>query len=231
MGPDEVLEKLHASADAASVAGMARFGIDPEKALGIGAPVLRKLGKEIGQDHDIALRLWSEGLRETRILASIIADPTRVTPKLMDEWAAQFRDWELCDQCCMNLFRHTPFGHVKAVEWSAREEEFVKRAGFSLMATLAVGDKKASDDVFEAYLPIIEREAGDGRNGVKKAVNWALRQIGKRNLTLNAKAIACAERIKQQDAKAARWVAGDALRELASEPVQRRMREKAARRG
>ncbi len=229
MGPDEVLAKLHASADAASVAGMARFGIDPEKALGVRVPVLRKLGKEIGRDHDLALRLWSEGLRETRILASIIADPTQVSPGLMDAWATKFRDWELCDQCCLNLFRHTPHGHTKAVEWSAREEEFVKRAGFSLMATLAVGDKKASDDVFEAYLPIIEREAGDGRNGVKKAVNWALRQIGKRDLALNAKAIACAERIKHQDAKVARWVASDALRELTSGPVQRRLQEKTAR--
>lgn len=231
MGPDEVLANLHASADAASVAGMARFGIDPEKALGIRVPVLRKLGKEMGRDHDLALSLWSEGLRETRILASIVADPRQMTPGLMDAWAAQFRDWELCDQCCINLFRHTPHGHAKAVEWSAREEEFVKRAGFSLMATLAVGDKKASDDVFEAYLPIIEREAGDGRNGVKKAVNWALRQIGKRDLALNARAIACAERIKQQDAKAARWVAGDALRELTCEPVQRRLREREKRRG
>ena len=183
MGPDEVLAKLHASADAASVAGMARFGIDPEKALGIRVPVLRKLAREIGRDHELALELWDKGLRETRILASIIADPTRITPGLMDTWATQFRDWELCDQCCTNLFRHTPYGHTKAVEWSAREEEFVKRAGFSLMATLAVGDKKASDDVFEAYLPLIEREAVDGRNGVKKAVNWALRQIGKRDLS------------------------------------------------
>ena len=229
MGPDEVLAKLHASADAASVVGMARFGIDPEKALGIRVPVLRKLGKEIGRDHDLALRLWSKGLRETRILASIVADPTRITSQLMDTWAAQFRDWELCDQCCMNLFRHTPYGHAKVVEWSSREEEFVKRAGFSLIATLAVGDKKASDEVFEAYLLIIEREAGDGRNGVKKAVNWALRQIGKRNPALNARAIACAERIKQQDAKSARWVASDALRELTSGPVQRRLKEKAAR--
>ncbi len=112
MGPDEVLAKLHASADAASVVGMARFGIDPEKALGIRVPVLRKLGKEIGRDHDLALRLWSKGLRETRILASIVADPTRITSQLMDTWAAQFRDWELCDQCCINLFRHTPHGHA-----------------------------------------------------------------------------------------------------------------------
>ncbi|MDP7078391.1 MAG: DNA alkylation repair protein [Candidatus Undinarchaeales archaeon] len=231
MGPDEVLAKLHASADAASVAGMARFGISPDKALGVRVPMLRALAREIGRDHELALVLWGEGLRETRILASIVADPTRITPGIMDAWAGQFQDWELCDQCCMNLFRHTSYGHAKAVEWSAREEEFVKRAGFSLMATLAVGDKKASDDVFEAYLPLIEREAGDGRNGVKKAVNWALRQIGKRDLALNAKAIACAERVKQQDTKAARWVAGDALRELTSGPVQQRLQEKAVRRG
>jgi len=153
--------------------------------------------------------------------------PKRVTEAQMEQWVQDFDSWDVCDQCCMNLFRKTPFAHAKVVEWSGCEEEFVKRASFALMATLAVHDKKADNAQFEQWLPLIKREATDERNFVKKAVNWALRQIGKRNLALNAAAIQTATEIEAIDSKSARWIAKDALRELTGEKVQQRLKEKA----
>ena len=182
------------------------------------------MAKEIGKNHDLAQPLWSSGIHEARLLATMIDTPKSVTEIQMESWVKDFDSWDLCDQCCLNLFRKTPLAHQKAVEWSARQEEFVKRAGFVLMATLAVHDKKAGDEVFIAWLPFIKREATDERNFVKKAVNWALRQIGKRNLTLNQVAIQTAQAIQQLDSKSARWIATDALRELTSEKVQQRLR-------
>lgn len=228
MDYDEVLATLKAQANPTNAAGMNRFGIRPQTTVyGISVVELRKFAKTIGKNHALALQLWNSGVHEARIIATVIADPKQITESQMDEWVRSFDSWDICDQCCLNLFRKTPFAHEKAVEWSAEEAEFVKRAGFTLIATLAVHDKKAPDSILEAYLPIIEREAGDERNFVKKAVNWALRQIGKRNANLNALAIQMAERIQTQDSKAARWIAKDALRELQSEAVQKKIGGKA----
>jgi 3-methyladenine DNA glycosylase AlkD len=206
---------------------MARFGINVDNALGISVTQLRKLARQIQRDHDLAEQLWTTGIHEARILASIVDLPSEVSEAQMEAWAAEFNSWDLVDQCCGNLFDKTPFAWDKATQWSRREEQFVKRAGFSLMAYLAVHDKKAPDARFERFLPIIEREASDDRNFVKKSVNWALRQIGKRNARLNEAAIRRAERIKRIDSKAARWIASDALRELTKPSVQQRVRGRA----
>lgn len=217
---NDVIRKLQKLSDPRAVAGMTRYGINPAKAYGVSIPELRAIAKEIGTDHELALELWRSGIHEARILASMIADPDRTTEKLIDSWVKDFDSWDICDQCCMNLFRHTKFAYGKAVEWSAGEKEYLKRAGFVMMACLAVGDKKAGDEKFLEFLPIIEREAGDSRNYVQKAVNWALRQIGKRNAALNKKAIETAEEIQKMSMRSAKWIASDALRELKSEEVQ-----------
>jgi 3-methyladenine DNA glycosylase AlkD len=220
---DDILKTLRGLGSPRDREGMARFGINVEGALGIGVTQLRKLARQLPKDHDLAQRLWATGIHEARILASIVDVPSEVTGAQMEAWAAEFNSWDLVDQCCGNLFDKTPYAWTKAAEWSEREEQFVKRAGFSLMAYLAVHDKKASDSRFEKLLPIIEREATDERNFVKKAVNWALRQIGKRNARLNGLAIKRAERIKKLDSKAARWIASDALRELKKPSVQQKL--------
>src|SRR5262245_26092385 len=221
---DEVIERLRAAGNREAVAGMARFGIQTGQAYGVSAPALHKLAREIGKDHELAAQLWSSGVHEGRLLAALVDDPKQVTEAQMEEWVAAFDSWDVCDNCCGSLFDKTPFAYRKAVEWSAREEEYVKRASFALMAYLAVHDKKAADEPFLSFLPIIERESVDGRNYVKKAVNWALRQIGKRNRDLNRAAIDVAERIKANNPRGAQWVATDALRELTGEAVQRRLK-------
>jgi 3-methyladenine DNA glycosylase AlkD len=210
----EILERLRAHADPVNVAGMARYGINSKGTLGVTMPVLRGMAKETGRDHTLALELWKSGIHEARILASLIDDPAQVTPRQMDRWARDFDSWDVCDQVCQNLFRYTPCAFAKAAEWAADEREFVRRAAFSLMAGLAVKARDASDRQFEAFLPLIAAASTDERNMVKKAVNWALRQIGKRNARLRLSAMACAEEIRKQDSRAARWVAADALREL-----------------
>jgi 3-methyladenine DNA glycosylase AlkD len=193
---------------------MARFGIHTARAYGVSTPEMRRIAKEIGRDHKLASALWKTGNREARIIAGMIADPALVTAAGMDRWARQLDSWDVCDHCCIALFRKTPFAREKAVEWSAQEAEFVKRAGFALMATLAVHDKQANDAAFLRLLPVIERESSDDRNFVKKAVNWALRQIGKRNAKLRQAAIRSAERLAKSESRAARWIGHDALREL-----------------
>lgn len=218
-----VIERLKSLSNPEAVSGMARFGINPGNACGISIPTLRKMAKEIGMDHALAERLWTSGIHEARILAGMIDDPNMVTEAQLEGWVKGFDSWDVCDQCCSNLFDKTKFAYRKAVEWSERSEEFVKRAGFVLMAVLSVHDKYADDRQFEGFFPIIKREAADGRNFAKKAVNWALRQIGKRNRTLNKLAIEVAMEIRGIDSKAARWIGEDALRELTSEKVQRRL--------
>jgi 3-methyladenine DNA glycosylase AlkD len=214
MTATELLATLRAHANAANVAGMARYGIRTEAALGVPVPVIRSLAKQAGKNHALALDLWKSGIHEARILATLVEEPDRITPRQMDGWSRQFDSWDICDHACHNLFRYTPFAWEKAAEWARARPEFVKRAGFSLMAGLAVKDKAAADLQFEALFPLIEEAAGDGRNMVKKAVNWALRQIGKRNPRLRRKAIATARKIHQQGSPSARWIASDALREL-----------------
>ena len=225
MNSTEVLKKLKSLANPESVKGMARFGIKSENAYGISIPNLRKLAKQIGKNQALALQLWSSGVHEARILAGMVDDPEQVTESQMEHWVNDFDSWDVCDQCCSNLFDKTVFAYLKAIEWSERKEEFVKRAGFVLMAVLAVHDKAADDDQFAQFFPIIKREATDERNFVKKAVNWALRQIGKRNRVLNQAAIDVGQEIKTIDSKAARWIAGDALRELTGEKVRSRLRQ------
>ncbi len=225
MQAEDVLKRLESLADSEAVAGMAKFAVGGQHTLGISVPTLRQLAKEIGQDHNLAQELWASGIHEARLLATMIDVPKQVTEQQMEAWVIDFDSWDVCDQCCLNLFRKTPFAYQKVDEWSRREEEFVKRAGFALMATLAVHDKKAGDEAFFDFLPSIKREATDERNFVKKAVNWALRQIGKRNLSLNQIAIQTAQEIQQMDSKSARWIAADALRELTGDKVQQKLRQ------
>lgn len=223
MTADEVLRELRALGDPRWRDGMAHFGISTDVALGVSVPKLRALAKRAGRDHAVAHALWASGVHEARALAAMVAEPAKLTRREMDRWAGDLASWDTCDACCFELWRRTPYAHEKAAAWSASKKEFVKRAGFALMAALAVHDKSASDATFRRYLPIIRREAGDERNFVKKAVNWALRQIGKRSRRLNAAAIACAERIRADGTRAGRWTASDALRELRGEAVQRRL--------
>jgi 3-methyladenine DNA glycosylase AlkD len=231
MQVNEIVKRLESLSDAKAVEGMARFGITAETVYGVSMPLLRALAKEIGIDHARALALWRIPNRETRIMAALTADREQVTEALMEEWVLDFDSWEVCDQTLLNLFDRTPFAPTKAVEWSFREEEFVKRAGYVLMARLATVDKKAADAVFQAFFPHMRRGAEDERNYVKKAVNWALRQIGKRNLSLNRKSIAEAEAILRLGSRSARWVANDALRELRSEAVQARLKKRQIKKG
>ncbi len=219
-----VLEGLHALADPRVREGMARFAVPTHRALGISVPVLQRLARELGCDHRLAQGLWRSRIHEARHLAAMIEQPELVTERQLDRWVKDFDSWDVVDGCCFNLIIKTPFAWRKAREWSRRPEEFVKRAGFALMAALAIHDKSAPDARFIACLPLIEREAGDDRNFVKKAVNWALRNIGKRNLRLNRAAITAAQKIRKQGSRPARWIAADALRELGSDAVQRRLR-------
>ena len=214
MRVDAILSELKRQSNPRNVAGMARFGINPHRALGVSVATLRQLARRIGKNHSLALQLWNSGIHEARILASVIDEPAKVTPRQMERWVRDFDSWDVCDQCCGNLFDKTPFAYRKAAAWSRRREEFVKRAGFALMAALAVHDKETGDAAFIKFFPLIERAAIDDRNFVKKAVNWALRQIGKRNARLRRLAIASARRIRRQDSRSARWITAVALREL-----------------
>ena len=211
---NDILENLKSLSNPKAVEGMARFGVNTARAYGISMVILRKMAREIGRDHDLAQDLWASDIHEAQILASIVDDLAKVTEAQMEKCVRCFDSWDLCDQCCQNLFGSTIFAYRKAVEGSYNDREFIKRAGFVLMARLAVSDKKASDSQFERFLPIIKRESADDRNYVKKAVNWALRQIGKRNARLRQKAIETARELQQTDSRSARWIASDALREL-----------------
>jgi 3-methyladenine DNA glycosylase AlkD len=226
MRRSEVLSTLRKLSDPVNVAGMARFGIKPALAYGVPKPALRRLARDIGKDHGLAQRLWATGVHEAMVLASMIDDPLKVTVDQMDAWANDFDNWDVCDQCCLNLFWKTAFAYEKAEDWTASDREFVKRAGFVLIASLAVHDKKASDNKFDVFLSIIRREAADDRNYVRKAVNWALRQVGKRNTILKRKAVEAALELKEDESRSARWVGTDALRELSREVVRRRVNQK-----
>lgn len=211
---EEVMADLQAQTSPAGVEGMARFGSRPANALGLSMTFLRQKARAVGRNHALVLELWATGVHEARILASMLADPKQTTPELMEAWVNEFDSWDVCDQVCANLFHKTPYAYPKAVEWCHREGEYVRRAGFVMMAVLAVHDKKAGDDAFWPFFPLIKEYSGDERNFVKKAVNWALRQLGKRNSTLREKAIECALEIQATGTRAGRWIASDALREL-----------------
>jgi 3-methyladenine DNA glycosylase AlkD len=223
MNVEEILAILRSQANPDNVAGMARFGINPSNTLGISIPVLRGLARQIGHDHGLAQELWASGVHEARILAALVDNPRQVDEAQMEAWVLDFDSWDVCDQVCSNLFDRTPFAWEKAHAWSVRPEEFVRRAGFVLMAALATHDKKASDAQFVALFPLMQAAASDERNFVRKAVNWALRGVGKRNRSLNTLAIKAAQDIQALNNKTARWIAGDALRELTSEKVQAKL--------
>jgi 3-methyladenine DNA glycosylase AlkD len=220
----DVLDKLQSKAQPERLKGMAKYRIAVEQRLGVSVPDMRKLAKEIGKDHKLALDLWRTGIAEARIMAGMIGDPAKLTEEQIEEWVKGINSWDICDQVCDNLFEKNQLAWKKIIDWSEREEEFVKRAAFSLIACLAWHDKKASDQKFIELLPIIIRGATDERNFVKKAVNWALRNIGKRNFKLNEAAINTAKEIRRLDSKAARWIAADAIRELESDTIQNKLR-------
>jgi len=229
MNYDQILEKLKALENPKNVEGMARYGINPKNNLGVSIYILRPIAKKIGRDHDLALKLWDSGIHDARLLACFIDDPEKVTGKQMDSWAKNFDSWDICDQACTSLFDQTSLAWTKAFEWAERNEEFVKRAAFSLIAGLSVHDKKANDEKFERFMPIIKKHAIDKRNYVKKADNWALRNIGKRNINLNKKAIKTAEELLKTENKTAIWIAKDALKELTSEKVKQRLNKNNAK--
>jgi 3-methyladenine DNA glycosylase AlkD len=223
---DRVLSELRGLGTQRNIDGMAHFGIRAENVYGVSKPLLDNLAKRIGRNHQLAVKLWSTGNHDARILAGLIADPFEVTSALMDSWVRDFNNWDVCDGTCCHLFVFAKPAWSRALLWTKRQDEFQKRAGFALVAYLAYRDKSAPDGQFEKFLSSIERESNDDRNFVRKAINWALRNIGKRNLRLNRAAIATALRIQKSDSRAARWIAGDALRELRGDAVQSRLRRK-----
>jgi len=214
MTANEILTELRSHADPKNVAGMLRYGISSEGTLGVSMPVIRAIARKAGRDPQVAEELWASGIHEARILATLVADPKQITRRQMTAWARDFDSWDVCDQACLNLFRYSPFAWEMAGRWAGASQEFLRRAGFAMMAGLAVKDKRAGDVQFEALLPLIREASTDDRNMVRKAVNWALRSIGKRNEHLRRAAIAEAEGIQAIDSRAARWIASDALREL-----------------
>ena len=223
-GVSELMDRLRSMARPDQLPGMAKYGMTVQARLGVSVPDIRALAKEIGKDHRLALELWRTGVAEARILAGMVDDPAELAGPQMEDWVKDVDSWDVCDQLCMNLFEKSPLAWQKVRAWSLREEEFVRRAAFALLACLAWHDKQASDDRFIELLPVIARGATDERNFVKKAVNWALRNTGKRNLNLNRAAMRTANKIKQLDSRAARWIAADAIRELESEAVRSRLK-------
>jgi len=233
MTTDEIIAELRELADPSRAGVYERYAIKTNELLGISTPDVKAFAKEVkklvADRHEVAAELWQSGIYEARAVAFLIDDPKLVTPEQMDAWCADFDNWATVDGACCYLFCRTKHAYEMAVEWTAREPEFEKRAGFSMMAYLAVHDKKAPDEKLSAFFPLIERHSDDNRNFVKKAVNWALRQIGKRNLVLNELAVQAATRIRQQGTTSAKWIAADALRELEGAAVLERLRSKDSR--
>jgi 3-methyladenine DNA glycosylase AlkD len=226
MNYDDIIKRLHSMANPENVKGMARYGITTHNNLGISIYHLRPLAKQIGTNHALALQLWDSQIHDARLLACFIDDPAQVTGEQMDSWAEDFDSWDICDQACTSLFDLTPFAYDKVFLWADNEKEFIRRAAFSLIAGLAVHDKNATDQDFKDLLSLCITHATDERNYVKKAVNWALRNIGKRNSSLNKQALLTAENIKKIDSKSARWIASDAIRELSSQKIQEKLERK-----
>ena len=213
----DILKWLEESRNSKNVDGMSRFGINTYKAFGVPMPALRAKAREYKNNHALAVGLWNTGIHECRLMAPLIADPKLTTPLLIQNWVEEFDSWDVCDQCCINLIRHMPFAHNKIWEYAPDDREFVRRTAFVLIATLAVHDKKVDNDDFLRYLGLIAEYSGDNRTFVKKAVNWALRQIGKRNFTLNEAAAEAAGELASSPLPSARWIGKDALRELTSQ--------------
>ena len=214
MNAEEIIEEIKKQASPNALKAQKYFGISADNSYGLTAPQMRAIAKKTGKNHSVALQLWKTNIHEARHIAAMIADPEQTTEKLMEQWLKDFNSWDIVDGCCSSLFRKTPVAYDKAMEWTTREKEFEKRAGFTMMAQLAVHDKKTKDEFFLKFLEPIIRESSDPRNFVRKAVNWALRQIGKRNERLCKKAIEAAKKIQQKGDTSSRWIAADALREL-----------------
>lgn len=223
MDYNKVIEQLRSMGSPKNVEGMARFGIKHEKNFGVNVTTLRKFAKTIGTNHELAVKLWNSKIRDARMVAACIEDPKTVSEEQVENWLKDIKAWDLCDHCCGHFFDQTPFAYKKVNEWAKRKEEFQKRAGFSLIAWLAVHDKKKDDKVFEEFLKLIKKGAIDERNYVKKGVSWALRSIGKRNWDMNKKALKTAEEIKKLDSKSARYIANETIRELTSEKVKQKL--------
>ena len=223
MEPEEILKRLKHISRPEALASMASFGIRAEKAYGVTVPIIRSMAKELGKNHLLALKLWDTGVHEARILATMMTEPEKLTERQAERWASELDSWDVCDHFCGNLMVKTPFAYGKAFEWSSRKEEYVKRAGFALMACLAVHDKEADNKKMESFFAPIRKQSGDDRNFVKKAVNWALRQIGKRNAYLNMLAVQVAQDIRLIDTPTAKWIASNALHELQSDAVKKRL--------
>ena len=223
---EDILSQLREKANSANLEGMKRYGMTAENRLGVSVADMRLTVKGNRKNHALALELWKTGLAEGKIVASMLDEPEKLTGSQMEEWVMGFDSWDVCDQVCMNLFEKSPLAWTKIVEWSERKETFVKRAAFALIACLAWHSKTAKDQNFLELFPLIKRGAADDRNFVKKAVNWALRNIGKRNLSLNRAATDLAKELIQMDSKSAKWVGSDAVRELESEAVQKRLSKK-----
>ncbi len=222
---EEIFCKLRAKARPEQLSGMARYGMKTENRLGVQIPEIRRIAKETGKKHQLALELWKTGIAEARILAGMIDEPELVTEQQMDKWVRDIDSWDIGDQTCMNLFEKTPFAWKKIMEWSQRQEEFVKRTAYGLLACLAWHDKAAIDRQFTSLFPVILHGAEDERSSIKKAVSWALRNIGKRNQNLNKEALALAQEMARINTKPARWVANDVIRELQSQTVQNRLKK------
>ncbi len=222
----EILKRFESLRNEKNISGMARFGIRSDRAFGIKHPVLKQIAKEIGKDHELALELWDSGYHEARLVAPLVDDPKQVTEAQAGAWVKDLNSWDLCDDLAGNLLVKTPFAHKKAIQWAKRKEEFVRRAGFAMMAWIAVKDKKAGKETFSTFYPLMVEYSNDERNYVKKAISWALRSVGKRNLALNKEAVKVAKQIAKVDSKASRWIAQDVLRELASDAMQTRLKEK-----
>ena len=223
---NEILKKLKSLSRLDQLEGMARYGIVTNNRLGVSIPDIRKISKDFGKNHETALNLWKTGYQDAKITAALIDEPDKVTESQMNEWVKEIDSWDVCDQICMNLFDKTPYAWGKIIEWSKRDEEFVKRTAFSLLACLAWHDKNADDNKFIRYFPLIKKNSSDERNYVKKAVSWSLRHIGKRNINLHKAALTLAYEIKQIDTKTAKWIGSDVIRDLNSDPTLRRLKIK-----
>jgi 3-methyladenine DNA glycosylase AlkD len=219
----QVLKELNSRKNEKNVAGMAHFGIKGGKMLGISVTELRKLARRIKTDQKLAVELWKTGIHDGRILASIIADHKQFSEELMDDWVSDFDSWDICDQVCGNIFCYLPITYRKTGEWVKSDKEFVRRTAFSSIAYLAVHDKKASDADLLKFFPLIEKYSGDERNFMRKSVNWALRQIGKRNLNLNKQALVLAHKLSNSKDKTERWIGKDAVKELESAAVKAKL--------
>ena len=222
-GVQEALSSLRQMSTQHDRENLARFGINATRAFGVSMANVQALAKRLGRSHELAEALWQTGWYEARLLTSFVDEPARVTPEQMDRWCRDFDNWGICDTVCFKLFDQTPHAWAKVTEWSGEDDEFVKRAAFALLASLAGHDKKAGDERFLATLPLIERAATDERNFVKKGVSWALRGIGRRNAALHAAAMEVSRRLSASPEPAARWVGKDALRDLTKHPPQRQL--------